>query len=132
MVDKSLPKILKYHIIYSDDSGESHLNQKEVKQTLVNAAPPAPPFYVSAFNTASKYGFYSAPPGWTSDLHPAPARQIMVLLTGALDVVASDGGAVRLSPGDVLLIEDTVGRGHRSWNSGEGYCSFFVAQIPWG
>jgi hypothetical protein len=35
----------------------------------------------------------------------------MVLLSGALDVEASDSGVVRLSPGDVLLVEDTLGRG---------------------
>jgi uncharacterized cupin superfamily protein len=56
----------------------------------------------------------------------------MVLLMGALDVEASDGDVVRLHPGDVLLVEDTVGKGHRSRNSGEGYCRFFVVQIPVG
>ena len=132
MVDLSPPQILKHYRIRSDDSGESHLDQTEMKQSLVNAAPPAPPFYVSAFNPASKYGFYSAPPGWIGDWHPAPAKQFMVLLSGALDVEASDGGVVRLSPGDVLLVEDTLGKGHKSRNSGEGYCKFFVVQIPMG
>jgi mannose-6-phosphate isomerase-like protein (cupin superfamily) len=132
MVDLVPPQFLKHYRIYADDSGESHLDQKEVKQSLVNAAPPAPPFYVSAFNPASKYGFYSAPPEWTGNWHPAPAKQFMVLLSGALDVEVSDGDVVRLNPGDVLLVEDTMGKGHKSKNSGEGYCRFFVVQIPMG
>ena len=132
MVDLAQHQSLKHYRIHGDDSGESHLDQIQVKQSLVNAAPPAPPFYVSTFNPASKYGFYSAPPGWIGDWHPAPAKQFMVLLMGALDVEASDGDVVRLHPGDVLLVEDTVGKGHRSRNSGEGYCRFFVVQIPVG
>ena len=37
----------------------------------------------------------------------------MVLLSDALDMEASNGDVVRLSPGEVLLVEDTVGKEHK-------------------
>ena len=121
---------MKYYRMYSDASGESHLGEVQVEQNLVNAAPPAPPLYLSKFNSASMYGFYSAEPGWYGDWHPAPSRQFMVLLSGEVKVETSDGDVVLLRPGDVILLEDTWGKGHRSRNIGEGYFHFFVVQIP--
>ncbi len=118
--------------MYSDPQGESHLDHAEVKQSLVNIASPAPPLYLSSFNPASKYVFYSAPPGWTGDWHPAPAKQFMILLTGEWEIETSDGNVLRLGPGDVILVEDTFGKGHRSRNVGDVDCHFFVVQIPLG
>ena len=54
----------------------------------------------------------------------------MVLLSGKVDVETSDGGVVSLVPGDVILVEDTWGRGHRSRNVGEGDFHFLVVQLP--
>jgi len=124
------PLTLKYHRIISDASGESHLDEVEVKQTLAQAAPPAPPLLVSAFNPASQWGFFSAPAGWFGDWHPAPARQFMILLSGELDVAASDGGVLRIKRGDIILLEDTWGKGHKSRNVGGVVCHFFVVRLP--
>ena len=127
MVDR---QTLKYHRFYSDSSGESHLDEVDVKQTLVQAAPPAPPLLVSVFNPASTYGFFSVPAGWVGDWHPAPARQFMILLSGKLEALTSDGGVLLMESGDILLLEDTWGRGHRSKNIGSSVCHFFVARLP--
>jgi len=121
---------LKYHHFYNDASGESHLDEVEVKQTLAQAAPPAPPLLTSVFSPASMYGFFSAPAGWVGDWHPAPARQFMILLSGKLEAETSDGSALLMEPGDILLLEDTLGRGHRSRNIGNGVCHFFVSRLP--
>ena len=94
------PLTLKYHHIYSDASGKSHLDEVEVKQNLAQAAPPAPPLLVSAFNPASQWGFFSAPVEWFGDWHPVPARQFMILLSSELDVAANDGGVLRMKRGD--------------------------------
>ena len=48
--------------------------------------------------------------GW----HPAPARQFVIMLEGEVDIEAGDGTIRRLGPGDILLAEDTTGRGHCS------------------
>jgi hypothetical protein len=72
-----------YHRIYTDPQGESHFDVVTVEQSLARAAPPAAPFYVSGDRPASKYRFYTFPPGWIGELHPAPARQFLALMSGA-------------------------------------------------
>jgi len=96
----------------------------------VTAAPPAPPLYVSATNPASAHLFYSFEPGWTGELHPAPARQFLALLSGAVEVETTDGAVRRFGPGDLVLLEDTAGWGHRTRNICDGYLTFFVVPAP--
>ena len=45
--------------------------------------------------------------------HTAPVRQLVITLTGTLVFTTRDGEQFTLSPGDVLLAEDTVGSGHQ-------------------
>ena len=125
---KSQP--LKYHRFYNDTSGESHLDEVEVEQSLYETAPPAPPLLVSKFSSASQWGFFSFPIGWFSDWHPAPARQFMILLSGAVDVMVSDGSALKMRPGDIVLLEDTLGKGHKARNVSDGVSNCFVARLP--
>jgi quercetin dioxygenase-like cupin family protein len=55
-----------------------------------------------------------APAGWSTDWHPSSARNLFIVLTGEWEVTASDGESRRFSVGDVLLVDDTSGKGHRS------------------
>ncbi|MXO60672.1 hypothetical protein GRI89_14095 [Altererythrobacter salegens] len=49
--------------------------------------------------------------GW----HPAPRRQLVVTLSGGVaELTASDGEARLIHPGDIVLVEDTFGQGHKS------------------
>jgi|TARA_B100001013_G_scaffold189790_1_gene114499 hypothetical protein len=48
------------------------------------------------------------------DFHNAPRRQLVVNLTGSVDITVGDGTVRRLGPGEILLAEDTSGRGHKS------------------
>jgi hypothetical protein len=52
------------------------------------------------------------------DWHPAPARQLVVLLDGEIEIEVGDGELRRFGGGEVLLLEDTTGRGHRTRNVG--------------
>jgi len=124
------PTRVEYTRIYPDAQGESHFDTVVVEQSLATAAPPAPQFWVSAPGPASKYLFYSFGPGWTGDLHPAPARQFLALIRGAVEVETSDGAVMRFGPGDLILLEDTSGKGHRSRNVGDDYLTFFVVPAP--
>lgn len=96
----------------------------------MTAAPPAPPLYLSANKPATSYLFYSFQPGWYGDWHPVPARQFMALLSGKVEVETSDGDIRQFGPGNIILLEDMGGKGHRSKNTGDEYLSFFVVQIP--
>jgi quercetin dioxygenase-like cupin family protein len=119
-----------YHRIFEDAEGESHLDTVTVEQRLMTAAPPAAPFYVSEDRPASEYRFYTFQPGWIGELHPAPTRQFLGLLSGAVEVETTDGTVRRLGPGDLVLLEDTSGRGHVTRNIGGGYAMFFVVPVP--
>jgi len=53
-------------------------------------------------------------PDYDYDWHNAPRRQYILMLDGAVDVEVGDGTVRRFSTGDILLVEDTTGRGHKS------------------
>ena len=59
--------------------------------------------------------FRGASSGWQGDWHPTPQRQFFVYLSGGAGVEASDGEIRHFRTGDVLFVEDTTGKGHRSW-----------------
>ena len=48
------------------------------------------------------------------DFHNAPQRQYVVMVDGEVDIEIGDGTIRRFTTGDILLAEDTTGRGHRS------------------
>ena len=53
------------------------------------------------------------------DWHCAPRRQFIVLLDGEIEVEVTSGETRRFKGGDVLLVEDTTGTGHRTRNVSE-------------
>ena len=54
-------------------------------------------------------------PDYDLDFHNAPRRQFVVMLSGGrVEIEVGDGTKRRLGPGDILLAEDTTGRGHIS------------------
>jgi quercetin dioxygenase-like cupin family protein len=132
MTKTSSPNLtrLTYHRIYTDSQGDSHFDVVTVEQSLARAAPPAAPFYVSEDRAASKYRFYTFEPGWIGELHPAPTRQFLALLSGEVEMETTDGTVRRFSPGDLVLLEDTSGKGHVTRNVGDGYSTFLVVPAP--
>ena len=48
------------------------------------------------------------------DWHCAPQRQFIVLLDGEIEVEVTSGEKRRFRGGDVVLVEDTTGTGHRT------------------
>jgi hypothetical protein len=98
--------------LYADEAGESHFSDTGLEAMAADFAPPAPAIYVSAPAEAKRSLFLVLPSGWYGPLHPAPSRQLMVLVAGTLEVTASDGEVRLFRPGDAVLVEDTVGHGH--------------------
>ena len=132
MTKTSSPNLTRvtYHRIYTDSQGDSHFDVVTVEQSLARAAPPAAPFYVSGDGPASKYRFYTFEPGWIGELHPAPTRQFLALLSGEVEMETTDGTVRRFGPGDLVLLEDTSGRGHVTRNTSDGYATFLVVPAP--
>ena len=53
-------------------------------------------------------------PSTTLDWHPAPRRQYIVNLDAGVKITASDGESRLIGVGEVILVEDTTGKGHLS------------------
>jgi quercetin dioxygenase-like cupin family protein len=114
--------------LYTDSAGETHFLDETLEVQEVDFAPPAPPMFMSAPTEAKQMVYLKLPTGWYGDLHPAPRRQQMTLLTGALEVRVSDGEVRQFRPGETVLVEDTTGKGHAT-KSVDGESVVFVVQL---
>lgn len=119
-----------YTHIFADSEGESHFEDVQVDLGLVDFAPPAPSMHVSAFAPAARVGFLKLAPGYFGDWHPTPRRQFMICTAGESEVEASDGEVRRFGPGDIALVEDTTGKGHRSRIVGTDQYVNVIVQLP--
>jgi hypothetical protein len=121
---------VKYTRIYEDAAGCSRFGEVEVAFGRVEFAPPAPPLDVSADMAAKGVGFVRFPPGWEGDWHPAPRRQLMVFVAGTIEAETGDGETRRFGVGDIVLVEDTTGRGHCSRVVGDDPVLAAVIRMP--
>jgi hypothetical protein len=116
--------------IYADAQGESHWGEVEVDLRPTNYAPPAPPLNISSAVPATRYVLASVPVQWFGDWHPSPCRQLCLMLRGRLEDQTSDGEIRQLGAGDIILVEDTTGKGHRGRNVGEEDAVIVFVHLP--
>ena len=57
---------------------------------------------------------FQSPAQGVSEIHNAPRRQIVVMISGEIEFETVPGVKVRLGPGDVQVEEDLTGSGHRA------------------
>ena len=97
--------------IYSDARGESHF--EDIAIPLNGAGP------IGALSESLPAGsviFREVEPAYDWDFHNVPQRQYIILLDGQTEIETSGGETRVFGPGEVLLVEDTTGKGHRSRN----------------
>ncbi|HET7692986.1 MAG TPA: hypothetical protein VFM44_07875 [Gemmatimonadota bacterium] len=99
--------------IRADNRGVTHFDEIEIP--LEDAGPIG---HLSLPVAAESVVFRETGADYEYDWHPAPARQLVVLLNGAIEIEVGDGEIRRFAGGEVLLLEDTTGRGHRTRNVG--------------
>jgi len=121
--------ILNYVRVYADSIGESHFEDLTINLKEIDFAPPAPPISTSDLNPSPAYGFISVMPGWKSEWHPAPKRQFMFYLSGTIEAEVSDGEIRQFGPGSITLVEDTIGKGHKSLVVGSDLVIGVVIQL---
>lgn len=63
--------------------------------------------------------FRETDPEYDYDWHRAPQRQFIVLLDGEIEIEVGTGEVRRFRGGEVILVEDTEGRGHRTRSIGD-------------
>lgn len=119
----------RYTRLYSNADGESHFEDIEADLVATDFAPPAPPLNLSSFLPATQIAFFGAPAGWQGDWHPASARNLFIVISGNWEVEASDRAIRQFAPKDVLPVEDTIGKGHRSAVVGANESLSIVVQL---
>jgi hypothetical protein len=64
--------------------------------------------------SASGFALLNVPADWSGDWHPTPFRQWLLFLSGSATIQASDGLQCEVVAGEIVLLEDTAGRGHQT------------------
>src|ERR671919_1248313 len=100
---------MKIHRLYADRNGESHFEDVEVQYVESSRAG-----RLSARLPATGIIFREVQPTYDLDWHPAPRRQYIINLDAGVEITASDGETRVIGAGEVLLVEDTTGKGHLS------------------
>ncbi len=104
-------KEFSYTRLYTDSNGESRFEQ--VKLPLGNSGLIG---YLSDRYGVKDLQFRINDADYDWDFHNAPARQFIILLDGEIEIATSLGEKRKFGGGDVLLVEDTAGKGHRTKN----------------
>jgi hypothetical protein len=96
--------------IFTGPDGESHFEDLEIPLRDLG-----PIGAMSERIEATGLVLRETGPDYDLDWHNAPRRQFVVMLSGGrVEIEVGDGTKRRLGPGDILLAEDTSGRGHIS------------------
>lgn len=97
--------------VYSDDNGDSRFEDVEIEL-----------FDNGEIGRLSKnievksLQFRAVSADYKYDFHHAPQRQFIVLLEGGVEIETSLGEIRQFKTGEILLVEDTSGKGHRTKN----------------
>lgn len=97
--------------VYSDSNGDSRF--EDVAIPLKDAGDIG---QLSDLMKANGIIFRMVEPSYDYDFHTAPQRQFIILLDGEIEIETSLGDKRSFKGGDVLLMEDTEGKGHKTKN----------------
>jgi hypothetical protein len=93
--------------LYTGDDGESHFEDIDIP--LRDAGEIG---RLSELQPTTGIIFRETGADYDYDWHTAPRRQYIILLDNGVDITIGDGTTRRFEVGEILLVEDTTGRGH--------------------
>ena len=97
--------------VYADAKGDSHFEDIQVPLNdmgiVGKLSDPVP---------ARSLIFREVLPTYDWGFHHAPQRQYIVLLDGEIEIETSLGDRRTFRQGEILLMEDTTGKGHKTKN----------------
>ncbi len=100
---------MKFVHLYTGADGLSHFKDVEIEMSDAGSRGQS-----SESIKATGIFFSISGADYDLDWHNVPRRQFVVTLEGDVEITASDGTKRRFGPGDVMLADDTTGRGHTS------------------
>ncbi len=95
--------------LYEDDDGISHFREIDVEWSDQLFT-----LRTTERITVKGLFFVESPADYNLDWHTAPRKQYIINLDAAVQITAGDGESREIGIGQVLLVEDTTGRGHLS------------------
>lgn len=125
--------LLRYTRLYTGADNETHFEDVSVTFAYQDYGKGIPPvwFPVEGIREVEGFHFLSMPANWDGgDPHPAPRRQFIIPLSGEMVFEVSDGEKRVFGAGDVLLVEDTKGKGHISHMVSTSLGVFAVVPLP--
>ena len=100
---------MRIHNLYADADGETHFRDIDVEWAEQHGHGK-----LSRRMPATGVIFRQTAGDYDLDWHPAPRRQYIINLDAGVQITASDGEQRLIGAGEVILVEDTVGKGHLS------------------
>ncbi len=97
--------------VYSDENGDTRF--EEISIPLKDAGEIGK---LSEGMPVSSVIFREVEPAYDYDFHNAPQKQYLILIDGEIEIETTLGEKRQFKAGDVLLLEDTEGKGHRTKN----------------
>ncbi|MBK1438522.1 hypothetical protein JHJ32_00855 [Parapedobacter sp. ISTM3] len=97
--------------LYTDEKGDSRF--ETIRYPLTDAGPIG---YLSERYPVREIIFRKVPAGYDYTFHNAPQRQFIVMLDIGVEIETSTGEKRQFQPGEIILVEDTTGKGHRTRN----------------
>lgn len=103
-----------YSTLYIGADGESHFRDGgSLELSLPRSAERADgDMYFHTMDGVTSVMLTRLKAGMTEDWHASPQRMFVFGIEGAVEMTASDGTTRVVGPGDMLLLEDTSGKGH--------------------
>ena len=116
--------------LHGDDAGETHLTPIELpvvddpgegidRVRALGGIPANGVGIAQLINRMPDYG-----------LHPAPKRQLLILLGGEYEITTTTGDQVRLQAGDCLFTDDLLSQGHYTRDVGADPLTLVSIEIP--
>ena len=106
------PVELSYVRLYADANGASRFVDEQHQLATSGATTGEAKLPVLKIDNVSGAAFVALRRDEVEDWHLAPRRQYLIVLRGEVEVTASSGESRRFRPGNILLVEDTHGKGH--------------------
>jgi hypothetical protein len=97
--------------IFSDEKGETHFEEIEIP--LIDQGEIG---FLSENIDVKKLQFRTVSAEYDYDFHCAPQRQYIILLNGGVEIETSLGEIRQFKTGEILLVEDVSGKGHKTKN----------------
>lgn len=97
--------------IYTDSNGDSQF--EDIEMPLQNKGEIG---FLSDKIPVKEIIFRTVTPDYDYDFHNAPQKQYIILLDGEIEIETSIGEKRIFKGGDILLMDDTEGKGHKTRN----------------